>query len=238
MSQFASPVRAISQACILLVLLCGTGAVAQPALPAQYQWIRAFVRVAFPELAGEGTRMTLSVQGSVAEDEWGRQLDLVVWKWVPGTESSMSPQRTILLTGEATGPPYPPDLYVHFNLPPAERRVLERLERAAEAKRDLAEEDITRALKHAGALYPPNQKEAFVRHAKLERFGPLLGQIIGSQVEFLKRRTEGIPPGERAPVVLSWVVKLDTRGADGVKQYSMAFEPMKGRLVGLRRTSR
>ncbi len=209
-------------AALLLVLVSASPLVAQ-ALPAHdYAWVKNFVRVSVPELAGNRHLMEVTFTSEFDNDDSSSLVTGV-------NVRERGPQgKTVLLARLAS----PSHDRVSFEFPQdPESKVLNSLTEEAAAHSEWTEQNLVAALHRAKAEYPFDRKDAFQAHLDVYRFAPVLGAIQKVEVDFVWRRPE-------APhiVVIAWRVRLEAVGVDGrVAHYILAFEPMRGRLTSLTR---
>jgi hypothetical protein len=114
------------------------------------------------------------------------------------------------------------------------------------------------ALDQAGAKFGPSKKEEFIRNLPISKLGLFIGEFSIQSVEFealsetnaVELARIGIkPPGgdPSAPIALhqgdsfarlQWVVRAKTSSTSGVVvDYLLQFEPIRGQLLGLYRSS-
>ena len=211
---------------VLLLVLSGVPAVPAQTLPIRdYVWVKAFMRAAFPELAGHGYSMEVSFDDHFDSETFPPGVRVTVRG--PAPAKAEGGVRPVLVSGTFASPPNSLGDSARFETPEGDdaRRLGSVAEQAAHHP-EWTDEDLVKALHRVGAEYPPNRREAFLGQLDVTRFAPFLGAVRNVHVDFVWRRPE-------APeiVIIGWRVRLETAAPYGsVSRYILFFEPMRGRL--------
>ena len=223
---------ALGSTLALLLSLSARPAAQAPTL-ADYRWVKDLIRTAFPELNRHRYRMEFVVTTDVDTEAWGPGVKVVVWRSRAEEPPSLD-DREVLLSGYFEGPPRSPDDSVTFTLPRASAAILDAIERHALSVPDLSPAAAFAELDRAGAKYPPDRRDAFLRHLEVERFEGVFGNIDKADVDFVWQRPEAADRGQPRVIVMRWVVRLSTTGRDGrANEYVLSFEPLAGSLVAV-----
>ena len=189
-------------------------------------WVKRFMRAAFPEYANRGYKLDLTTRQEFDEVAWGPSMTVTVWKWNSAPPKS-SADRAELLTGRLDF--HPSGESFHFESPGAGDSALREITEEAAAHPDWTETDLLKALHAVGAEYPFDRGQAFLTRLDIDRFAPVLGKIGKVEVDHVWRRPEA-----PAIVVIAWRVRMEGVGSDGrVSRYTLTFEPIRGRLLEL-----
>jgi hypothetical protein len=120
----------------------------------------------------------------------------------------------------------------------------EAIGRLVELHREWSDEQAGRALKEAGALYGPADKDEFVRSLHLPYLEKSLGltilsdedlkQVYDRAVPLIRFDGWSNPEHEGSFTGFDWVVLMKARLPDGsVGKYAFGFEPFEGKLTGI-----
>ena len=215
---------------LLLLVLSGVPAVPAQTMPIRdYVWIKAFLRAAFPELAGHGYSTEVSFDDHFDSEAFPPRVRVTVRGPAPAQlEGGVWP---VLISGEFASPPYGMPDSARFETPEGDdTRKLRSVSEEAALHPEWTDEDLVKALHRVGAEYPLDRREAFLRHLDVTRFGPFLGAVQNVQVDFVWRRPEA---PEMVPII-GWRVRLETVARYGtVSSHLLFFEPMRGRLESM-----
>jgi hypothetical protein len=200
--------------------------------------IQDFFKNAFPELAGKGLEVTVSLDINLEAAEWtaSRVISVSIRRHTDTVDSSSQDETRFLgafcqLAGTQPylGTVILSGVYVHT-------RELRRLTETLRAHPDWSDSDLQAALVRAGAKYGPKNREAFVHDVDIRRFGTVLGTIRRSEAKFDWHM--GVAPGTAADIRQpGWTVSVETDHASNQRLcYRLWFEPIDGRLVMLDRS--
>ena len=196
---------------LLLLVLSGVPAGLAQTMPIRdYVWVKAFMRAAFPELAGHGYSMEVSFDDHFDSEALPPRVRVTVRGPAPARPGGgVWP---VLISGTFASPPDSLGDSARFDTPEGDdtRRLHSVAEQAA-LHPEWTDEDIVKALHGVGAEYPLDRREAFLRHLDVTRFAPFLGAVRNVQVDFVWRRPEA---PEIVPII-GWRVRLEIAGPYG-----------------------
>jgi hypothetical protein len=187
---------------------------------------------------GQFTGFQFTVKRFSPEVSWGVMIDGKTGKVVP------PPENTKFLEGQVWMFPQGDLRQLFFEGELAHSKENHAIEMLVESHREWSDERAGRALKEAGALYGPTDKDVFTRTLRLPDLEKSLGLTIIS-TENTKQASAAILPsiefeGWTNPGHVGsftgfvWTVRMDAGLADGhARKYAFNFEPFEGKLVDI-----
>jgi hypothetical protein len=214
-------------AVMALAALCldSSAASAQGQADRAIEQAQQLVHAAFGELREKGFKVILYLERSFERD-WTAQgpLSLTIHKEHHSGTGEMHSE--ILLTGRfwmGRNAAYLSDATFYGSYVHQDR--LRAVDDSIRMTPAITDEEIESMLVAQKARFPPAEKAAFVRAARLERYQPAIGAFTIDEVRFLS----GAPPDPGRPL---WSISLRSSKESPVQHcYSLLFEPFDGRLV-------
>ena len=176
---------------VLLLVLSGVPAVPAQTLPIRdYVWVKAFMRAAFPELAGHGYSMEVSFDDHFDSETFPPGVRVTVRG--PAPAKAEGGVRPVLVSGTFASPPNSLGDSARFETPEGDdaRRLGSVAEQAAHHP-EWTDEDLVKALHRVGAEYPPIvERRSSVNWMSLDspRFSGLFGTFTSTSCGGAPRR--------------------------------------------------
>ena len=198
--------------------------------------VQRLLRAAYPDVASRNYSVAVSLSGQFDTDWLSLPVIGVVVRPLgeePGHPSSSDKDQPFLTAFCQFNPSRGYVESATFKGRHVHERENQELTDLARAHPEWTTTEIQAWLTRARAKYGPDQRQAFLRDLKIERFAGILGEIRKLDAAFsLHRDVSGY---HRPDVVWSmWMVSLETRWDGNVRMcHGMSFEPFEGRLTFL-----